>query len=321
MMLMRCLLLLAASVFLPACQSSTQGAAAVEPSPKAAAAAKPLYPSDVGKPDPIAERLCNALEALPLQRRAECCGGAPSTGMSRECVRVLTATLRDGAVQISAGDVDRCHAETMAQLEGCDWVTPLQPAPPAACLGIIHGQLQAGASCRSTLECRDGLVCHGARTTVAGVCQEPSALGGSCSRGVDTLVTYARQPTDDPHHPDCAGYCFQGQCAAFAKVGDACLSNPQCVTGAHCAAGQCIDGPAPKIGEPCDKTICEGAASCVNGMCVALKPSGESCSSPFECKGSCIKADGAATGTCGPQCSWIPPTAVQPTATPAPEPR
>lgn len=307
------------ALLLSACQPSSQGNPATElPTKAQITEAKPLYPQDIGKPDPLAERLCDALQALPQRRKAECCGTSASEGLTSECARILTATLRDGAVRIEASAVDRCIEETSKQLAGCDWVRPLQPAPPDACLGIIQGQLKAGAQCRSTLECRDGLICGGARTTVAGVCREPSAVGGACSRAVDTLVTYARQPTDDRRHPDCVGHCFQGQCAPFAAVGESCLSNQQCTAGAHCAAGRCENGPPPKIGEPCDKTVCEGAAACVDGKCAALKRSGEPCMSPFECQGSCVKDAGATLGTCGMQCSWVPPTAIQPARTPAP---
>ncbi len=308
------------ALLVSACQSSSQSNPQTGPQPTQPPVAepKPLYPLNIGKPDPLAERLCGALQAAPLQRKAECCGTTTSGGLTSECVRILTTTLRDGAVRIEAGVVDNCIKATSRQLDGCEWVTPLLPALPEACLEIIQGQLKAGERCRSTLECREGLICRGARTTVAGVCSAPSAVGGACSRAVDTLVTYTRQPTDDPHHPDCLGYCFQGQCSAFAAVGEPCLSNQQCSVGAHCAAGRCVDGPPPKIGEPCDKTICEGAAACVDGKCAALKPSGETCTSPFECQGSCVKNAGTAVGTCGMQCSWVPPTAVQPARTPAP---
>jgi hypothetical protein len=303
---------------LSACGPLVQRAPQTERPPAARVAERrPLYAATDEQPDPLAVRFCEALHALPRRRKAECCGTNASPGLTGECARILTTTLRDGAVRIDARAVDRCVEDAVEQLDGCDWVSPLPPAPPPSCRGILAGQLDAGQRCRSTLECREGLICRGVRPSTAGVCGPPSAVGETCSAAVDTLVTYTRQPSDDPQHRNCLGFCLRGQCSTLAAIGEPCLSNQQCGPGAHCAAGRCASGPPPTIGQPCERTICEGGSACVDGTCTALKPSGEPCTSPFECQGACIRAAGAPTGTCGMQCTgWVPPASEPPPAAP-----
>lgn len=266
----------------------------------------PVSPVDIGAPDAVAQRLCNALHTLPQTRKAQCCGTTPSSSLASECVRTLSTALRDQAVTLNPGDVDRCVEESSRQLEGCDWVTPLMPRSPETCRNLVHGQLQAGARCRSLLECRDGLFCRGNGPTQTGVCVEPGVVGATCTGFVDTLVTYTRQIDYETRHPECVGFCRAGRCAAFVAVGGACSSSKQCGPGHHCVSGRCVDGPLPNIGEACSGTSC-AVGVCVEGKCVALKAAGEPCTSPFECQAACVKPAGAEVGTCGIQCSNWPP--------------
>src|SRR6185437_7663194 len=65
---------------------------------------RPLYPIDAGPPDPLAQRFCDAVYAVPAQRAAVCCGAAgdagaaPRTpgvaaGFAGQCVRMLTTAM------------------------------------------------------------------------------------------------------------------------------------------------------------------------------------------------------------------------------------
>jgi hypothetical protein len=248
-------------------------------------------PLESPRPDPLARRLCDALHALPQSRRAECCGQRTGSSLADECARTLSASLADRAVRLEVLEVDRCVAAASRALEGCDWVGTLAPLPPEACRAVIHGQLTAGARCRSALECGDGLACRGVGPTSPGVCSAPAPAGASCTSPADTLASEASQSGYEEHHPDCSGFCQKGRCTAFVAVGGACLSNAQCAPGTHCALGRCAAGPEPVL---------------------ALKAGGETCSSAFECKGSCLKAEGAAQGVCGMQCNSWPPAGYTP---------
>src|SRR5438067_11593459 len=63
---------------------------------------RPVYPREGVKPHPLAERLCGALHTLPRERQVACCGGPPGINFVSECVRMLSAALRDGAVTVDA---------------------------------------------------------------------------------------------------------------------------------------------------------------------------------------------------------------------------
>jgi hypothetical protein len=280
--------------------------AAATPNPDAAAATSDIqavYPTDSSSPDPLAQRLCDALQSLPARRKAECCGTSSSGTLADECVRGLTATLRSKAVALDASRVDRCVEESSRAVQGCGWVTPLMPQPPEACRAIVAGLLDAGASCRSSLDCRDGLTCRGASPTSIGVCAAPAPAGESCGGPADTLALYVRDVDYESRHPECQGYCRGGLCADVVSAGGACSSSLQCGPGAHCASGKCVIGRLPALGQACGGD-CAGDARCTGGQCVALKPNGESCTSPFECQVACVIEPGAQSGICGPLCSY-----------------
>src|SRR5580704_2497951 len=149
---------------------------------------RPVYPLDGVSSDPAAVRLCAALQERPQTRLAECRATTPGVLMTRECIRTLSAALHLGAVSLEATDVDRCADAVDRALAGCSWASRGAPEPPAECEGIVRGTLAAGARCRSSLECLDGLRCHGAGPTSAGQCGPPRDDGATCGGSVDTLA-------------------------------------------------------------------------------------------------------------------------------------
>ena len=231
----------------------------------------------------LIQRLCDALQTVPETRKARCCGTVPSGGLAGECARELGRSLRDDALTLDPTDVERCAAESARQLEGCDWVTPYLPPTPASCRGIVRGRLEAGAHCRSSLECRDGLFCRGSGPTAPGACAPPGGSGAACGGALDTLATYARQTDADTRHPECDGFCLKGRCIAAVASGGECSSDRQCGAGSHCASRRCVDGPRPKLGEACEGTTCQGDLVCVDGRCAQARKAGEPCTHPFEC--------------------------------------
>jgi hypothetical protein len=272
--------------------------------PAVAGASPPA--ADVGR------RLCDALHALPEARKAACCGTAAANGLAAECARELGRSLDAGTLATDPADVDRCVSDSARALDGCGWVTPYLPPIPGACRGILHGRLDAGATCRSSLECRDGLACRGTGPAVAGVCARPGLAGAVCAGAPDTLATYTRQTDDDARHPECAGYCLRGRCAAFLPRGGTCSSNRQCGPGSHCVSRRCVEGPAPVLGEACEGTACAGGFVCVDGRCAEAKQAGERCTRPFECRGACLGTTAGAPGTCGMKCNAWPPAGYTP---------
>jgi hypothetical protein len=254
-----------------------------------------------GSDDPAAasRRFCDVLQGLPERRRAECCASSPSAGLATACAADLGRALREGAVTLDPADVDRCAAEAAHALEGCDWVTPYLPAPPPSCRGIVRGRREAGAACRSSLECRDGFHCS------AGACRLPGDAGASCTGAPDALTTATRQ-IGDARHPECSGYCFRGRCTAPVPGGGACAADQQCGAGTHCVARRCVDGPRPTLGEPCDGSTCAGGLVCIAGRCTPPQDIGASCTEPADCRATCV------AGTCATKCSVWPPSGYTP---------
>jgi hypothetical protein len=275
--------------------------AATSASAKSSDEVKPVYP-DV-PPDALASKLCTALHATESRRRRECCstpstGATAAEGVGVECTRNVSAALKLGSISITPAEVEACGAAMERSFSGCDWVGPLPPQVAHECQGILHGKLADGAACRSTLECGEGLLCHGVGPTTAGKCGRVHGDGERCSRSADVLVTYARQDDIDATKPECTGVCLRGRCVTKVHAGGACESSEQCEAGTFCRNDKCAKAPA-RAGERCDaQNPCDTTLACQpSGRCgPARKPSGTACKSDLECAGGCIK------GTCGMKC-------------------
>lgn len=272
----------------------------------------------------VSRRLCAALHTLPDTRRAACCAGTPNGGgLADACVRALDDALARNAITLDADDVKRCAADAARELDGCDWVTPQAPRLPASCRAIAHGRVAAGAACRSSLECSDGLVCWGAGAKADGICAPPGAGGATCGRTEDALATYLRASADE-RHPECAGFCSHGRCAARVAADGACSTSAQCASGNHCAAGRCTAGRPPVLGEDCGSSACADGLACVAGRCALPQKSGESCTRPSDCAATCLPPGTDGRRVCGMQCDAFPGALRLPSASKtasAPQPR
>jgi hypothetical protein len=277
--------------------------------PAVVALALLALPAFAASPEDLGRRLCDALQALPERRKAECCAApAPST-LADECSHELGVSLGAGALALDAADVDRCAADTAQALQGCDWVTPRLPSAPASCRTILRGRLDVGGRCRSSLECRDGLHCAGGDASTAGFCVPPGEPGTICGGAEDILGTLARATDDDPRHAQCAGFCMRGRCTPYVAAGGACAAHRQCAPGSHCASSRCVAGPPHALGEACSDAACADGLACIDGRCATAKKAGASCTSSLQCEAACV------SGTCGMQCSaWPPAGYTAPTA-------
>lgn len=272
---------------------------------------RPVYPTQLDGPEsPQAQTLCRALHELPASRRKECCAATPSMLLTNDCVRVLTYAQRSGAVRIDEPALSACVASQQQTYSGCDWVGPWPPDLPSPCRGVLHGTLAAGSRCRSSLECQDGLFCHGAGPTTTGVCGSPRAEGERCGLAVDALAAYVGMAAlTEPHpqfasHRECAGFCnMRHVCETQRARGENCVMSVQCAAEDRCGQGQCIAGRVAGEGEACSGGDCPAGLRCFQHKCQKAKPRGASCASDFECLGGCERPPGAERGICAMRCS------------------
>ena len=276
---------------------------------------EPVYPIEPNAPaEPLATKLCEGLSSTPEKKRAACCKATPAIVTTSECTRALSAAIRHKAVALEEKDVDACLAAYDRTLEGCDWVGPFPPGPPAQCQGLFKGKLAAGTKCRSTLECSGELRCAGLGPTSPGHCAPAGNDGETCGGTVDPLAGFTRQTDVDKRHPDCKDRCIKHRCAAPVVENGACLISTDCQDGLQCLPSggvsprtnaplrKCTVGKAPsKAGEACPDGTCEGDLQCIRGACAARKASGETCTDDFECKGGCLREAGT-KGVCGMRC-------------------
>lgn len=219
-----------------------------------------------------ARRLCHVLQGGPAERRAACCGGRPSGHLESSCVRDLSLALAAGRITLDAAQVESCTVASARALEGCDWVTPSQPVPPAECQRLVVGRVALGGACRSSLECEGQGHCEGSSPTRAGRCAAPKTPPAACAPAADGLATYLFERDLEREHPTCAGTCslLTRRCEAAAPPGN--------------AAG--------------DATPSNVADSNHHGR--GSKRAGESCQTDFDCsQGGCT----GNPGTCGMKCA------------------
>lgn len=153
---------------------------------------RPLYGllPDGGAGDPLAAKLCDALQGIPARRRAACCNGAPDTASVTACERLLSAALRAKVVAVEPQAIDACAAAMEQATANCDFLAPVFPTPEP-CLGVVRGLLPAKSGCRSSLECIEGLRCVGAGD--AATCAPPLDNGAACGEAeLDPLAALLR---------------------------------------------------------------------------------------------------------------------------------
>jgi hypothetical protein len=257
---------------------------------------KPVYPITKDPPEPLAQRYCALFYERAETRRKACCPKTTFTPvlLTSECVRTLSAALRSKAVTVETTALDACEAQIAVEEKQCDWGGEL----PEQCKGLVKGTIAAGALCRSSLECVDGLQCRGLGTSRAGNCAPPSKVGERCADAPDTLASFVRQDVAATH-PVCDGHCFLGACRALAPAGGECKSMLDCQKGTHCRANLCTDAPFPTAGQPCGGDACAAGLRCVAGTCTAIVRLGEACSSDDGCR-SAFCEQGKCALSCDP---------------------
>ncbi|MBI4819377.1 MAG: hypothetical protein HY791_24110 [Deltaproteobacteria bacterium] len=247
-----------------------------------------------------AEEFCRAI-GIRDEKKAECCRTSEQD-LEAECIRILSPSTESRAVSIDPRGLEDCSKKLIELTADCDFVTPRRMALPAECRRVLRGQLEAGDSCRSNLECKAGLTCRNLAPTRPGACGPAAPLGSGCGSGPDPLAATIGVTLGghDDEHRECQGRCVRGGCSAELLPGAACTSSLGCQVGAHCALGTCTEGEFAKLGAPCTDD-CEPGSICLEGRCIAQKGAGESCEFDGECRrGACVPSDGGQR--CGARC-------------------
>ncbi len=298
-------LFLASVVGLAGCTQKTAPADATPAEERAAdrdddGPVRSVFPAE-GDRHPLATRLCTAIQDVPRKSKATCCGTKPGVLFSGECTRMLSVALQEGAVTLQEPAVAACEQAMASLYQGCDWVgTRSRPLPPA-CQSIIDGQRNEKQACRSSLECRPGLYCHGVSPTTPGTCGLPRAPGGSCGRGKDALQAYL--PDALGRHEACAGYCAGAKCRPHAAEGDACRAHAHCGPGFHCGSDRtCAPGEHGALGKTCLVGRCAPGLTCIDDTCQAPRKTGATCTADADCLGACLVDGQGPTGVCGMRC-------------------
>lgn len=235
-----------------ALQQSCQCRESTRPAVEAVAPASPRVAGAA-----LAQRVCSVLQREPAQRRQQCCGGDPERHLASECQSALAPALERGSLSIDAAALEACARASAEQQQGCSWVTPGQPLPPAACQGLTRGRLSAGATCRSALECQSPLHCAGSTPSEPGRCALPGEEGSACATQSDPLAALLFSGDLERAHPSCSGSCslLTRRCEAASAAaaqrssgkaasrqtagsGEACQSDFDCASGG-CSAGRC----------------------------------------------------------------------------------
>jgi hydrogenase/urease accessory protein HupE len=178
-----------------------------------ASVAQSNYPRAVGAAMPWVLPLCTAFHELPRVRRAQCTGKKPGLAFTGECVRMLNAAVSSRALRIDEPGAQRCIAAETTRMGDCSFTRAASLPALAECRGVLHGSLAQGATCRSSLECDEGLHCLGVSPLDTGTCQAPRPDGSRCGFAVDPLAAYIARSADDPNpHRECAGNCVRGTC-------------------------------------------------------------------------------------------------------------
>jgi hypothetical protein len=278
---------------------------------------KPVYPQSNDPPDPRATKYCDLVHELPEKKRKECCPAHPVTLFrpTGECVRTLTHALGSKALTLDLAELSSCEAALLEEAKHCDWGGTL----PAACEGLLKGQLAEKELCRSALECKSGLECRGLGATTPGKCMPARPAGVQCGGVSDTLGAFTRQDAERGHE-ECEGYCQRRRCVKAGAIGEKCDRDHLCARGLRCDKQKCTEAPLPTEGQPCTDGpgACARNLRCAGGQCVAPKRIGEACATSEECRSqSCV---GGEAGKCAAQCvTQLPVSSAKPVAPPAPK--
>jgi hypothetical protein len=270
------------------------------PEAETASSLGPAYPEEHLPDDPAARRLCEALHGLVAARRLACCGHKGGLVLTSECARLVSAALRLKSIRLDPEKVATCARERGASLDGCDWVGPNVPQPPASCAEAMIGLTTKGKPCRSSLECVSGLSCRGARPTALGTCEE-ARVAGVCG-SVDPLAPFVLVTDVDARHPECTGRCDRHACVAAPLPGGACASPAACARGNRCVDGKCVAGAVGEAGQRCTGGGCARGLRCQASVCVHPAEKGTPCSTDLDCQGGCLKRPSDKRGICGPRC-------------------
>lgn len=222
---------------------------------------------------------------------------------------VAGSTITPAATLEVGPAVPACPA---APVCGNSTVEPGELCDDGARTGTVQGCCAAGCGAMASngSSCEDGVFCNGGDTCSNGTCSQHA--GNPCTTATDQCetttcseATHCARPAGTPcseadDNPCTAGACSGGSCLPVPTDGvcDEADDNP-CTAGA-CSGGSCV--PVPTDGTCDDGEFCNGAESCVDGVCRTAAPvcSADSCDEDGDaCESFCGDGTIDAGETCG----------------------
>lgn len=179
-----------------------------------------------------------------------------------------------------AASCDGAHVQSPQAQPGyalLDW-----ESTSSACQAVFYGIAIQGAHCGSCGFCEPGLACQG------GTCQQPPARSTpflECGQNEVATMAQCRAPAsvDGACSSEVACqsglFCNAGTCERARRIGEACTSNPECLSGI-CREEKCAGFGVE--GDTCDLLLpCRDGFDCTNepggSVCRAVTPKPRRC--------------------------------------------
>jgi hypothetical protein len=247
------------------------------------------------------ESCCSAADKKAAQYAAETTG-KPRASALGSCEQDLAQSDASQRIHIDAVSLAECSVEVAAYLDAAPQCWELKNrsergVPPAltaaSCKAAVVGLEAETKPCRRDYECSDGLTCVGWSIGSDGTCQHPPARGEACGALIGDAGDGSRAdasasaalPSGYPFgdHPACAanGSCDEGRChapadadsdaGAFAREGDTCTADAECLDTLYCARTH-ADGGGPRYCMPrgLAGARCDLAGVDVDEMCEGI---------------------------------------------------
>jgi len=279
------LLLAVPSVLLACSRPKDDGAATSAATASATGVAKPAFDVD---------GFCEKTMGMPADRECEGDDEIIEGNKAGYCVTELTAARDAGRIAFDADQAAAC----VKAVQAAD--PPLRDRRTLRDLGLRFeacrktavGKQQAGAECKTTMECAAGRLCVGAK------CTEPAKADAACQPLKEVSLSNVTS--------SCASglYCAEGNCKPQVGEGKPCSSSPACQGDLRCRDGKCAKAAPLKEGAVCEADVdCGPKGHCAKeGKTTACRPrkaAGNDCLLDAECRGRCSRKDKQCVSYCG----------------------
>ncbi|QED27779.1 hypothetical protein FRD01_11145 [Microvenator marinus] len=258
---------------------------------------------------PTSEVLINRYRTLD-----ECLSTPPPSFISARLLPNTLELIEAERIEFDSASASSCLTDLSAAFCEGDIYTL-----PETCAKSFRGQIGAGQTCESNLECEGEMECVLTNDGCSGTCQMP--CNGQCTASQFCLAgscfELAKLAETCRGTGGCEGdlVCSNAKCVEpnSLEIGAECSSDKACVKGSQCLDGECRPWTVAKEGEPCgfgidtDLAICEFGSLCRNitlpdglGTCRSPGEQGSVCQWPGQCAAdlTCSTLMAAESGEC-----------------------